>query len=307
VPAASWVAGAVRAQALSQRRIGPYRANEIARQASLADALAMLRPTAYGERTAEATSLAEAQRGVDATLIWHLRVLAGWLPREGAAAVETIAGWWELDNIRTVLAGFEGVPGEPLHDLGPFATLRQLERAGDAVDLRQRLRRSPWGDPGSDEPAEMLRYLRLRLALRISELGGPATRWASQRAAIWIAEDRFVDERRSPQRVLRRLPRFSTAGPQASSIVEFTSHLYADVARPFAGIEQLRELPAVEVRWWEGVDGEAETLLSRSRLGRDAWLPAVALLGVDAWRTKAALAMAARGGGSLRRELSHVA
>lgn len=59
---------------------------------SLEVALAALADTPYGHELHPGQPLAEAQRAVTATLLWHLRVLAGWLPREGPGMLRLLAG-----------------------------------------------------------------------------------------------------------------------------------------------------------------------------------------------------------------------
>ena len=49
-----------------------------------------------------------AQRGVAETLLWHLRILAGWLPAAGAGLMRALAGWFELQNIDARLAALAG-------------------------------------------------------------------------------------------------------------------------------------------------------------------------------------------------------
>ena len=87
-----WTAGVTRARLLLGRAVGPEHAREVARAPSLAEALAALAGSAYGERVRAGQDLATAQRGIADTLLWHLRILAGWLPAAGGALVRALAG-----------------------------------------------------------------------------------------------------------------------------------------------------------------------------------------------------------------------
>ena len=78
-----WVAGSVRARALARRRLGAAAARQLAASGSLADALRVLSATHYGREDLRGQTLAGAQHAVARTVLWDLRVLAGWLPRDG--------------------------------------------------------------------------------------------------------------------------------------------------------------------------------------------------------------------------------
>ncbi len=73
----------VRGRGLALRQIGREEAREVAHCTSLASAIAMLASTAYGQSRSD-IDLASAQHAVSATVLWHLRVLAGWGPSLGA-------------------------------------------------------------------------------------------------------------------------------------------------------------------------------------------------------------------------------
>ena len=92
----SWVAGTVRATALARRRLGAAGARELAASPGLSEALTSLARTPYGHDIRVTHTLAEAQHAIGATLLWHLRVLSGWLPRGGAEAVRLLAGGFEV-------------------------------------------------------------------------------------------------------------------------------------------------------------------------------------------------------------------
>ncbi|MFG2884181.1 hypothetical protein ACGFYV_18100 [Streptomyces sp. NPDC048297] len=51
-----------------------------------------------------------------------------------------------------------------------------------------------------------------------------------------------------------------------------------------------------EARWWRTVEADATAMLREGRYGPRVVVGAVAVLSVDAWRVRAALESAARGG-----------
>src|SRR5689334_25150384 len=100
---AGWVAGSVRARALARRRLGRAGDRALATTGSLGASIVTLAASPYGRDVRAGSSLADAQRAVGATLLWHLRVLAGWQPAEGSQAVRALAGWFEIANVDDLL------------------------------------------------------------------------------------------------------------------------------------------------------------------------------------------------------------
>src|SRR5215472_379416 len=96
----AWVAGSVRASLLVSRRVGRAEARTLAGRGSLQDALRELAGSPYGREVEGARSLEEAQRAVAATLLWNLRVLAGWLPPAGGELLRALAAWYEIANVQ---------------------------------------------------------------------------------------------------------------------------------------------------------------------------------------------------------------
>jgi hypothetical protein len=56
------------------------------------------------------------------------------------------------------------------------------------------------------------------------------------------------------------------------------------------------DLWAAEARWWRAVEHDSEDLVRSPRPGPAVLVGAVGLLAADAWRVRAALEAAARGG-----------
>ena len=68
---------------------------------------------------------------------------------------------------------------------------------------------------------------------------------------------------------------------------------------PTGGDDGGDRLWTAETAWWRRVETDGLDLLHRSGFGPDAPIGATAVLAVDAWRVRAALEVAARGGGRL--------
>ena len=111
VMSAGWVAGSVRARAMAQRQLGAAAARRLAACGSLADAQRVLAATHYAREDQPGQTLAGAQHAVAEGLLWDLRVLAGWLPREGVGLLRTLAGWFEIANVDELLQSLAGPAG----------------------------------------------------------------------------------------------------------------------------------------------------------------------------------------------------
>lgn len=84
--AAGWVAGAVWSRAMAGRRLGSAAARQVAACPSLAAALDALTSSPYRRELVANASLADAQDALAATVVWNMRVLAGWLPADGGTS-----------------------------------------------------------------------------------------------------------------------------------------------------------------------------------------------------------------------------
>lgn len=166
---AGWVAGGVRAELLLRHRVGSEHAATIAVRPTLADALRSLASTIYGERVHESDTLAQAERALAATVLWHLRILAGWLPAEAGEPMRALAGRFEIVNIRERVAAItRDFAAPPPFELGGLSTAwRAVDQARDLPDIRRAIARSAWGDPGYDEPQGLLRGLSDRWQQRL--------------------------------------------------------------------------------------------------------------------------------------------
>ncbi|GAA2244236.1 MULTISPECIES: hypothetical protein [Kitasatospora] len=297
---AGWVGGATRARGLLSRCLGAQAVGHLAASASLGGALRQLATTPYRRfLTADAT-VTEAQRAVSATLLWHLRVLAGWLPRSGANAVRVLAAGFEIANTEDRLRALVGVPTPQPYRLGALATAwNRLARAGSPGEVRAVLAASAWGDPGGEDLATTGTAMRIAAAVRAAEAAPPAQRWAAGRAALLAARGRFVTDRPLTGPAARHAARLlGRRAVEAASFEEFRRQLVPTARWTVDGIESPDELWQAEARWWTALDRDGRGLLRGARYGLEPVVGAVAVLSADAWRVRAALELAEHGGGS---------
>jgi len=298
---AGWVAGSVRARALARRRVGAGPARQLAASGSLREALAALEATCYGREIRAAQPLAEAQNAVASTILWDMRVLAGWLPRGGVSLLRTLAGWFEIANVDELLAQLAGQPASPAFELGALATAwPQLRDAASPAALRTALGRSAWRDPGDDTELAIRLGMRARWAARIAGCGDPARTWAAGAAALLAAAEQFAQGRPLSPVFLA-----STAGllgqPPAEPVAldKLAGRLPGRARWALDGVRTAEDLWRAGAAWWARVERDGFMLLRRSGLDSGPVLGAVAVLAADAWRVRAALEAAARGGGAL--------
>ena len=293
-----WVAAGVRARAMSRRRLGRAAARTLARRGSLELALDELVSTPYQHDVHAGMDLAAAQHGVAATVLWHMRVLAGWVPRGNAQILRLLAGGFEAANVDERLKAIMGAPAGPDFRLGSLATAwHALASATTVPDVRRGLGRSAWGDPGADTAAAVRLSMRLTWALRV-QLGVPdAGAWAGGAAALMVARESVIAGRPlSPSLVRVATPLLGTRWSGRSGLREFADAVPAQASWVLAGIEDAADLWRAEAHWWTRVEHEGYQLLHRPISGPAPVIGSVAILAADAWRVRGALEVAARGG-----------
>ncbi|MFE9773699.1 hypothetical protein ACFYOV_18925 [Streptomyces sp. NPDC005931] len=304
---AGWVAGATRARALRTRCLGPEGIGIVASAGSLDDALRHLAASPYRRDIIPGATPAQAQRAVSAALLWHLRILAGWQPGTGTNVVRALATGFEISNterhVETLVGGPRapdgGLTDPPPYRLGALATAwPRLARTRTPAELRAALASSLWGDPGDDSPAAVATGMRVSAAIRLAADVPGAARWAAARLALLFGREMFVADRRLPDVSVRRAARVLGArAVGATSYPDFRQAL-PDTARwLLEDVGRAADLWRAEARWWDAVEQDGRELLRRSRFGPPPVVGAVALLSVDAWRTRGALELADRGGG----------
>lgn len=296
-----WVAGTVRATALARRRLGAAGTRDLATLPDLAEALAVLAQSPYGHDVRVTHTLAEAQRAVGDTLLWHLRVLSGWLPRGGTQVLRLLAGGFEVANADEHVAELGGRTAEPAYELGMLETAwSRLRRTPTLTEACELLARTPWGDPGAVTPRAVHLGMRLGWADRVASGVPEAAGWARAAAALLVLRETVLEGRALPEPLAARAtyllgPGFveATARPSAS-LSGLTSLLPADARWVFQGVDRTEDLWRASVSWWRRVELDAFGLLHHAGFERGPVVGAVTLLAVDAWRVRAALEVAAR-------------
>ncbi len=279
------------------RRVGQERLVELARGDSLTAALRLLLGTSYGERLHEADSLAEAERSLAATTLWHLRILAGWLPPSAAEPMRALTGWFEIANIEDKVAALatDFIPPPPF-ELGGLATAwRRVDEARDLGEVRSALAASAWDDPEVETPAGMLIALRVSWARRLAAQLPEARVWIEGASALLLARELLQGGGEGRAKLLRRLPGVSADALGARSIQELTTRLPDSASWTLAPARAAEELWRAELAWWARVERDAEQLRRRGSSGRAKVLAATALLSVDARNVARALAESAGG------------
>jgi len=293
---AAWVAGGVRARALARRRIGAGAARRLAACASLHDAQRALGATAYGRRVRPGQELAAAQHEVAGALLWDLRVLAGWLPRDGVRLLRVLAAWFEVANVDELLAAFSGRPAEPEFQLGALATAwPRLRRAGSGSGLRAVLAASDWRDPGGDTE----RAVRLGMRVRYAALGGPVRAWAAGAVALLVAGEVCAGPVPGDTVLGEAGILLGPAALHAVSLAELADALPSSARWVLNGVSAPDGLWRAEAAWRSRVERDGLRLLAGGGLDDQVMIGAAAVMACDAWRVRAALELAARGGAPL--------
>jgi hypothetical protein len=298
-----WVAGSTRARLLLGRRLGREAAFDLARAGSTAAALAELAAGPYGRHGDVGSDLASAQRAIAATTLLNLRLLAGWLPPGAVGVVRALAGWYELVNIEDRLAYLLGHDAEHPFELGSLTLAwSTVQQAQTPSDLRAALAASAWGDPGSEEPADVHLSLRLAWARRVLAEAPEAQAWVGGALAVLVARELFLhgDDVRSSAALESIL---GAGWERAATIPALVRSLPGDAAWALAAIAEPDELWRAEMGWWARVERDAEAMVRGHREGREAVVGVVALMAADSRRASAALESAARGGGGVLEEV----
>ncbi|HSE72031.1 MAG TPA: hypothetical protein VLA97_14810 [Nocardioidaceae bacterium] len=299
----SWVAGTVRAKALARRRLGAAGARELATRPTFVEALEALSRTSYGHDVRTGQSLGEAQHAVGASLLWNMRVLAGWLPRGGADVIRLLAAGFEVANVDEHLARLYGEPADPPYVLGTLDTAWSRVSTQTTFDgVVEALSTSPWRIRGTGTRREV--HIGLRLAWADSTIARlpEAAGWARAGAALLLLRELLLEARPLPGPLLQRAayvlgPAFAAAATDRLPDLALTAATLPPDARWVTdGLDRPQDLWRGEVRWWRRIERDGFALLRVSGFDRRPVVGAVAVLATDAWRVRAALETATRGG-----------
>ncbi|WP_372735432.1 hypothetical protein [Nocardioides sp.] len=298
---AGWVAGSVRARAMTRRRIGVAAVHDLAQCPSLDEAVAALARTSYGHEVSVGQDLASAQASVVASAVWNLRVLAGWQPQRGVTTIRLLSGLVEAVNVIAHLEGLLGAEPRPTYRLGALGTAwSRIATTTTPDQVRQVLATSGWGDPGGSSLREVALGMRTGLADRIVGAVPDAAAWAAGDAALLLAREAILKGRPLPDRA--RLVTGRMLGPAAlgaRTLSQLRESLPPLARWALDGVEEPHDLWRAEGRWWRRLADDGAALVRSSRPGEPVLVGAVALLAADAWQVRAALEVAARGGSEI--------
>lgn len=292
---ASWVAASVRARLLAHRRIGSARALELAASGGLDAALEQLVRSPYGANLTERLPLEAAQREVASTVLWNLRLIAGWLPPGGVEIVQALAAWFELANIEERIAFIGGARCGAPYQLGRLGVAWPgVARATNLQSVRGALAASRWGDPGDGDPGSWMPLLRFRWAAWVATSVPAADVWVASAGVLLAARLRFASESRLDLSGMHA-PGLPALWWESASVPDLRARLSDQVAWVLDGVESASDLWRAEPRWWSRVRRDAANLLVSSGFEPGVVVGAAGLLAHDAWLTRAALGAASRG------------
>ncbi|MDN4471933.1 V-type ATPase subunit [Demequina zhanjiangensis] len=296
----SWVAATVRVRALAAGRAGRAGAARLAQSDSLDDAADLLSRWSYGARLGPETTATALQRSVRETLLWQLRVLAGWAPANGTGILRGAAAEFERDNILMRMRELQGGPAERPFELGALETSwSTLRHASNADSLLALLARTPWGEVPADEQDQLADILTATWLGRYAAAAPGAQAWAARRAAILTARARFVDGLDLAPTLRRRLrPLLGTAWESTTDLPAFAASLPSRVRAALAGTDDASGLWSAESHLYALMDDEASSLLRTGTPRPESLVAGLALLTVDAWRIQAAIAAVESGQGA---------
>lgn len=295
---AGWVAAQVRSRSLASHCVGPAGARELAGAGSLDAALGILATSSYGERLHPGLNLAASEHEVFASVLWNLRVLAGWSPALGASRFHALAGVFELMNLQGDLARIEGHQCPVPFELGSLASVSSRVAPLTIGELRDVLRRSPWGDPGALDATGVSIALQFALARRIVDDVPEAVQWAQTYAALVLSrlvnDDGPLDTDSTSAANARAV--LGSRALSATSLRELHDVLPRDVASILKGVTGPDDLWLAEAQWRTRLWDEALERFRRGGAGPETVVAAIALQFADAWRVRTALEVAARTG-----------
>jgi hypothetical protein len=249
----------------------------------------------YGDALRGASDAGDARHRVWGSALWDLRVLAGWLPPTGVHAMRVFAAFFEIENVEELLAAETGAPRDP-YRLGALATAwPHLAGAPSSAAVREVCARSPWRDPGSDDPDVIVTHLRVVWGRRLAELSPETEPWGAGAAALVLA--RRLDAFGPPlaPALVRDAGVIDRRGASAVDVRAFVASLPPAARWPFDSRTGAAELWQAEARWWRRLRQDGDRLLRGARPGPAIVLGAAASVLADAWETSAVLELAARG------------
>ena len=139
--------------------------------------------------------------------------------------------------------------------------------------------------------------MRAAWAARVASLPQPAPSWAAAAAALLVAGQKFAAARELPDFACAQVAGLLGSAPlRAAKFDDLARGLPSRARWVLTPGAAAGDLWRAEARWWARVERDGFALLASSGFASEPVLGAVAVLGADAWRLRAALELAARGG-----------
>jgi hypothetical protein len=274
-----WIAGSVRAHGLAggaDRDVVP----QLAASRDLDSAITVLSATRWVRGVDTLTPLVMVERRVFESLLWQLRILAGWLPSEGVEMIRSCVAWFEIRNVEDRIAYLAGAPAQTPFELGRLGIVsRTLQTTGSGADIRRLLAASSWGDPGAEDAYSVRTWMRHRWHRRVRDAAAELRVWAD--AAAWLLAVRERLAHRPGAELL------ASDRPRLPSNWEWVS------STPWTGADLWR----AEERWWAQLREEGARLLHSPVASAKPVLGALATLAVSAHEIASALEIVAAGRG----------
>jgi hypothetical protein len=285
---------------MARRRVGPVLARRVAHASSLAAGLALLEGTAFDQVAAPGTALRDAEHQIRAEQLWELRVLAGWLPAAGTPLARALAARFERANIEAHRNRLAGRSSPSPFTLGTLAlSWPRLAATSSLDELRRELAASPWGDPGTMAATELHDALLvgwLRMVAAAASGLDKVQRWVAGGAALLVA--RNIATKGEPERLARAVrPLIGRRPAGAMSLADLRAALPSTARWTLASVDQPVQLWRAEAGLRAQIESDGLRMLRTARPGPAPVVGALAVLAVDGWRLRAALACAAAGTG----------
>ena len=293
----AWVSADVRAIAMSHRTTGRAGASSLAACTDLATALTQLQGSPYAHDVRPSHDLTDAQRAVASTLLWNVRVLAGWVPASGVGMLRIAMAWFEILNVEARLRPAERRPVPPRFEMGSLASTPGCSESFTRSNVLDRLRTTWWGQPSNDSLWAIGLAMRSRLVDRASSGLPGASAWAAGAAALIVAREQVIAGNQLPSDVRRNLAHtLGWDAFEAQSIDALRERLPKRASWVLDNVGSPEDMWRAESGWWARVEADGRELLRRASFGPEPVVGAVAVMAADAWRVRAALHAAALGG-----------
>lgn len=295
---AGWIAGAVRGRELARHRLGSTGVENLAARRGIEEALTMLAGTTYERAARAGPDLETVQHAVGAQALWHLRILAGWVPPGGVRAIGALAGWFEIANLEDLavtVSTAETGPVSPPYDLGLLSvTWRGVRNASTLTEVREKLAPTGWGDPGGDSVEALLVGLRMSWAGLLRRVVAERREWGMGLAALVLAQSRFLPNSDDRTTFPRHVQGLGDRWQSTTDLEEFIAALPPVAGWIFSTVHRSEELWQAEETWWKRLADDGADLLRAQQLSRQTVVGSAAVIIADARFTQVALSRAVR-------------